>query len=361
MRFYPILILILVSIVSCKESKEKIKPSFGTMTESVYASVQLEPANYYQVFANASGIIEEIYISEGDTIEEGQILAKISSTQSILNIENANIGVDLAQEKYLGKETLLSNILQEIKLNETQLSLDSINLVRQQKLWNQGIGAKAELEAKELKYQATLSTNTLLKKQYQQSKQELESNYKQSLNALKKAKVNLDDYFIKSNISGKVYGLNKNKGELILPQEALAAIGDKEEFLVKLSVDEVDIARVALGQKALISLDAYPKQVFELVITKIYPLKDAKTQTFTLEAKFVEAPSKLFAGLSGEANILIASHDNTLWIPKDYLIGTNKVMTADGEVEVELGLQNMDKVQIVSGIDSATYILKPEK
>lgn len=331
------------------------------MTESVYASVQIEPVNYYQVYSAASGIIEAVYVSEGDTIAIDQVLAKIVSNQSVLNIENASIGVGLAQEKYKGKETLLTNILQEIKLNAIQVSLDSLNYERQQNLWAQAIGSKFELETKEMKYKASLNAQKLLEKQYEQSKQELESNYKQSLNTLKKAKVNLADYYVKSTIAGKIYSLNKNPGELILPQESLASIGDNNEFLVKLSVDEVDIARIELGQKAFISLDAYPNQIFELVISKIYPLKDSKTQTFTLEAQFEDLPEKLFAGLSGEATILIANYKHVLWIPREYLMENDKVQTSDGEVEVVVGLKSMDKVQIISGIDSSTYLLKPNK
>lgn len=354
-------LVILFGFLSCRETKNKINPIVGPMTESVYASVQIEPNNYYQVFSNVSGIIEDVYVSEGDTVSVGQLLAKISSSQSLLNIENATIGVNLAQEKYTGKETLLANILQEIKFNESQVALDELNYNRQKVLWDQSIGSKAELEAKELKYQSSIQKQSLLNQQYEQTKQELESSYKQSLNTLKKAKVSLEDYFVKSTISGKVYAVNKSKGELILPQEALAYLGDNQNFLVKLSVDEVDIAKIEIGQKALVSLDAYPDEVFELVVNKIYPLKDAKTQTFTLEASFKKTPAKLFAGLSGEANILIASYDKVLWIPREYLIGENKVLTDQGEVTVVIGLKSMDKIQIISGIDSATNLLQAEK
>jgi multidrug resistance efflux pump len=358
---YSLLVPLILTVLSCKESNKRVKPTLGDMTESVYASVKIEPANFYQVYSSMSGILEKVLINEGDTVTEGQILAKISSSQSILNIETANIRLDLAKEKFSGNQTLLSNILQELKLNKSKLALDSINLVRQKKLWNQGIGSKAELEDKTLRYESSLNAQGLLNKQYQQSKQDLESNYKQSINALKKAKVNLEDYFVRSSIEGKVYSVNKNKGELILPQEAIATLGDNQEFIVKLSVDEMDIAKIELNQTAVITLDAYPNEVFELIITKIYPLKESKTQTFTLESKFVKAPEKLFAGLSGEANILIKQYNQVLYIPKTYLLENDKVLTDDGEVNVVVGLKNMDNVQIISGLNRATYILKPEQ
>jgi HlyD family secretion protein len=52
--------------------------------------------------------------------------------------------------------------------------------------------------------------------------------------------------------------------------------------------------------------------------------------------------------------------ENALTIPKDYLIEGNTVNTEKGLVRVEVGLQNMDTVEILSGISSSTWIYKPE-
>lgn len=356
---YSPFVLVLILFHSCQSSPEQTKPQFGKVTESVYASVQVEPVNYYTVYPPANGIIEKVFVDDGDSVSQGQLIAMISASRPKLQVEDASIQVALAKEKFKGQETLLANILEEIELNKTQRQLDSINYIRQQNLWEQAIGSKAELEAKALKFAASQSQGKLLKKKYQQSKLELESMYKQSINALERAEENLEDVFIRSIIDGKVYAFFKNEGELVLSQEAIATIGELDSFLVKMSVDEVDIRQLALNQKALVSLDAYPDQIFELYVHKIYPTKDQKTQTFTVEAYFDEAPEKLFVGLTGEANIIIAESDEAIWIPNEYVFKKNKVKTNDGEVEVSLGLKNMDQVQVLEGIDTTTILLKP--
>jgi HlyD family secretion protein len=126
-----------------------------------------------------------------------------------------------------------------------------------------------------------------------------------------------------------------------------------------MSVDEVVIRQIALDQTAIVSLDAYPDEVFELTIKKIYPTKDQKTQTFMVEAFFNNQPDRLFVGLSGEANIIIQKSENAIWIPNEYLFNVNMVKTPDGEVEISLGLRNMYQVQVLEGIDTSTILIKP--
>ena len=126
-------------------------------------------------------------------------------------------------------------------------------------------------------------------------------------------------------------------------------------------IDEVDIVNVKIGQQTIVTLDAYKGKTFDAVITKIYPNKDIKTQTFKVEAKLLQSPGNLFAGLSGEANIVISQKKNTMTIPIEYLIDGQKVLTEQGEVNVKTGLSNLKEVEILSGLDTNTVILKPAK
>ena len=126
-----------------------------------------------------------------------------------------------------------------------------------------------------------------------------------------------------------------------------------------MKIDEVDIARIKTGQKALITLDAYERQVFEAEITRIYPQKDKRTQTFEVEAEFKNPPAVLYAGLSGEANVVLNQKDDILLIPREYLIEGDHVNTPDGMVPVKIGMKNLEFVEIISGIDTSTILLKP--
>ena len=350
---------VMLLFYSCDEQPEQIKPFIGAMTESVYASVTIQPEDIYHIFSTTSGILDKVSVKEGDMVEAGQTLAQISTTNPKINVESALLSVDLTHENYQGQAAVLSGIAEEIKAVENTLELDSLNYFRQKKLWEQNIGSKFEMENKKLKYELDKNNLKALKKKYQQTNLELENSYKQSRTALKKAQSNFNDYFIKSKMNGRVYSLFKKEGELINQQEPFAQVGKSDSFIIEMQIDEVDIARIDLAQKILITLDAYEGQVFEAVVTKIYPLKDTRTQTFKIEGAFNQAPPKLYAGLSGEANIVLSEKKNTITIPLEYLTDDIKVKTAEGEIDVKVGIRNLEFIEIISGIDTSTVIFKP--
>ncbi|MFT5167591.1 MAG: HlyD family secretion protein [Saprospiraceae bacterium] len=359
MRQITLVSIIVLLFNSCSEEPTQIKPSYGTMTESVYASVTVQPEDMYHIYSAAAGILSKVFVKEGDLVKTDQILAQITTTNPKINIESAELNVKFSRENYLGQTAILTSIEDEIKAVKEQLSLDSLNYFRQRNLWDQNIGSKFELENKKLKYELTKNNLEILKKKYQQTELELENNYKQSQTALKKAQSTLSDYFISAKINGTVYSLLKNEGESINQQEPFAQVGKSDSFIIEMLIDEVDIARIDLAQQVLITLDAYVGQVFEAVITKIYPLKDTRTQTFKIEGKFNQAPPKLYAGLSGEANIVLSTKKNTMTIPLEYLINNNSVKTTKGETEIEIGMRNLGYIEIISGIDTGTVIIKP--
>jgi len=343
----------------CNEKVSTIKPTLGSMTESVYASVVVMPKDGYQVFASVPGILDTLFVEEGDTVSRGQVIAKIISELPEISRENAALRVELARENFRGKSTILASLAKEIETAKKQLQIDSLNFVRQKRLREQDIGSLSEFENFQLKYDLSKANLDLIRKKYKQTDIELKNNYEQSKNILKQAETSLQDHIIQSRMDGKVYSLFKNQGELILQQQSLGLIGHIRNFIIELAVDEVDVVRISEDQLVLISLDAYPDQVFEAKITRIYPTKDERTQTFKVEAVFTEAPPVLYAGLAGEANIVLKQKDKALTIPLEYLMEGSKVKTKDQEIDVQTGMRNLDRVEITSGIDSSTHILKP--
>ncbi len=83
-------------------------------------------------------------------------------------------------------------------------------------------------------------------------------------------------------------------------------------------------------------------------------------QTFKVEAVFTQTPPTLYAGLAGEANVVLASKDHVLTIPLEYLKNDNYVTTEKGEVPVVTGLRNLEFVEIIDGIDTSTVLIKPD-
>ena len=357
--FYYIVISFL--FLSCSKQEDKILPLERELIESVYSSVIIQPDSLYQVYSIVSGIIDQNLVEEGAIIKKKQALIQIINNTPLLNTENSRLALTFAKENYQGSATILKSIKDEIASATLSLKNDSINFHRQKNLWDQKIGSKIEYDTKQLKYQLSQNNLLLLKSKYNQTENQLITSLKQAENNYRTSLINTKDFTIKSKINGKIYELKKEPGELVTVQEPIALVGSATRFIIEMLVDEVDIVQIENQMEVILNLDAYKGVVFTGKVSKIYPKKDERNQTFKVEAIFNEAPKKLYPGLSGEANIIIAKKQNALTIPKEYLIEDNKVKTDDGFVTITLGLQNLEYVEVLSGITKDTYIYKTEK
>ncbi len=353
-------ILIFVFFVSCNTNEEKILPAVTDITESVYSSITIQPDSLYQVYAAVNGILDKNLVEEGDVVKKEAPILQIINSNPKLNTENAKLSLELAQKNYNGSAAILSSIEDEIKGATLTLTNDSINYCRQKNLWDQKIGSKVEYDTKKLAYDLSTNTLNLLKNKYQRTKEELQTQLKQAENNYKTSLITTEDFTVNSKINGKVYALYKNPGELVNTLEPLASLGSSTVFVIEMLVDEVDIVKIKEGQKAIITLDAYNGKVFTAQVSKIYPKKDERNQTFMVEALFNEEPEVLYPGLSGEANIIIDHKKQVLTIPKQFLIDNSKVKTEQGVIDIIVGLQSMDTVEVISGITEETWIYKPE-
>jgi len=360
MNKYLVALFIILIITSCSKNSDYIQPEKRDITESVYASSTIQPDSLYQVYAAVGGILDANLVEEGDVVFKEYPLIQIINSTPKLNTQNAKLSLDLAKENFAGSAAILGSIEDEINAAKLKYRNDSINYFRQKHLWNQNIGSKVEFDTKKLNYELSFNNLLTLKSKYNRTKNELQTTLKQAKNNYQTALINTKDFTVKSKINGKVYALYKNPGEVISTMEPLAAIGSANTFIIELLVDEVDIVKISKGQQILINLDAYKDTIFSGKVSKILPKKDERNQTFTVEAVFDKAPEVLYPGLSGEANIIIDTKKDVLTIPKDYLIKGNKVKTSEGLIPIVLGLQNMDVVEVISGISESTQIYKPE-
>ncbi|MBT8384438.1 MAG: efflux RND transporter periplasmic adaptor subunit [Bacteroidia bacterium] len=358
--FLFIIILFLVVLNSCRNRTEKILPQKRNLTESVYSSVIIQPDSLYKVYAAVGGILDRNLVEEGDLVSKNNPLIQMINNTPKLNTQNARLALNLAKENYNGSAAILRGIEEEISAARLKFQNDSINYFRQKNLWDQNIGSKAEFDNKKLNYRLSANNLQLLQSRYHRTKNELLTALKQAENNYKTSLITTKDFTVKSAIDGKVYALYKNPGEIISTLEPLAAIGSSTVFIIEMLVDEIDIVSILTNQPILITLDAYPGEVYSGKVSKIYPQKDQRNQTFKVEALFDKAPAVLYPGLSGEANIIISKKENVLTIPKEYLIGENKVKTEDGIVSISIGLQSMEHVEVLSGIGDETYIFKPK-
>ncbi len=163
-------------------------------------------------------------------------------------------------------------------------------------------------------------------------------------------------YTIRSQVDGKVFKTMKEKGELVRRNETVAVIGKDSAFYLELSVDELDVQRIKVDQEVVVKIDAYPDKTFYARVTKIYPLINKQQQSIRVDADLTGPLPGVFSGLALEANIIIQKKEKALVIPKSALLPGDSlnIKTGDGfrKIKVVKGIETMDEVEIVQGLDS---------
>lgn len=358
LRYLPIIFLAALLFSACKKEPEKTQPVVERITESVYASGIIKSKNQYQVFSTVGGLIQQILVKEGDVVKKGDALFVIQSETSKLNAENAKLSADFADLNTKGDR--INELKGIIEIARSKMLNDSLLFLRQRGLWAQQIGSKVELEQRELAYTSSTNNYESAVLRYNDLQKQLKFAAAQSQKLLSISKTIAQDFIIRSQTDGRIYSISKELGEIVNIQSPVAIIGDAREFLTELQIDETDIVRIQKGQRVLLTMDSYKGQVFEASVSKIDPIMNERSRTFTVVADFVQKPPTLYPNLSTEANIVIQTKEKAMTIPRTYLVGDSLVILADNSKrKVETGLKDYLKVEIISGLSAGETILKP--
>ena len=192
---------------------------------------------------------------------------------------------------------------------------------------------------------------------------------------------NLDDYTITSPIKGTIVDKNYNAGETTEANQVLCTIYDLSYLTMTLSVDELDIASIEVGQSVSIVADAVEDTTYTGTVTKVSVAGTSSGSATTYPVTIrIDETDGLLPGMSVDATIELASAEDVLAIPSAALNrGDTVLVTADspsaangtlvestaedGEdyysVEVSTGVSGDDYIEIVSGLqegDTVAYI-----
>ncbi|MDD4974078.1 MAG: efflux RND transporter periplasmic adaptor subunit [Bacteriovorax sp.] len=172
-------------------------------------------------------------------------------------------------------------------------------------------------------------------------------------------------------INGTVIQKNVESGQTFTTQDAILVMSDR--LTVKAQVDETDIAQIKLKQKAKITLDAYPEETIEAQVDQI--AFDAKTvnnvTTYIVDVLPDVAPVYMRSGMTANVIFNVQSKNDIIVVPTESIKnieGLSLVMTPNPngvtekplEREVQLGLTDGKKTEIVSGLNVGDIILVQE-
>lgn len=194
--------------------------------------------------------------------------------------------------------------------------------------------------------------------------------------ALESQKKQLENYNIKAPIDGIVLEKNKKTDDTINAGMAnggpLMVIADMSKVKFNMKIDELDISKIKIGQSVTVLADALPDQVFIGEVTSIAGKGTAANGVSNyLVQVTIKEPGGLKPGMNVNAKTIVAEKENILMVPasavskkegKAYVNVPSK--SADGKntqskVDVEIGINNKDFVEIVKGLNEGDEIVIP--
>jgi HlyD family secretion protein len=329
----------------------------------VSASGEVRAKEFVDLQTEIAGVIVELPVKEGDKVEPGQVLLRIDPFQTQQDLAAAQAQFDaadaeagsarvqvasaeagLARDEFLVKAT-------EAELAQSEANRDRLRkqLERKKELHADKVVSSDEFEAAESALAIAESQVVTARARVEQVRAErdvahvsIEQWKKQHEAATRRvavAKANLErqqDLFAKTTITSPLGGvitrLNVEKGEravpgiLSNPQATLMTIADLSTIEAEIKVDETDIIRVTVGDKATVTVDALPDHPLEGHVTEIgnSPIgsggdglssSNQEGKDFKVVVRIDEPPASLRPGLSASAEILVARRENLLTIP----------------------------------------------
>ncbi len=357
-----VLLAVLALLISaCKDEISTQKLLKQDITEAVYASGVLEPENQFTLYSLANGTVATIFVKEGDTISTSQKIMRIDGLATQARLYTSAEIYKTAKKNYGENSPALQELKAQLNTLKVKLQNDSTSYKRYKRLYEKNAVKKADYERFELAYINSQNNYKAAQLRLKNIRLQL---YVTLQSAESQYKVTQDDvahYLIKSSAKGRIYDILKKQGEAVRHGEPIAIIGDANNVVLKLSVDENDIEKIIVGQKVLVEIETFGGKIFKAKISRIYPAMNKRDFAFRVDAVLVDALPNIFSGTNVEANIIIKEKKDVLCLPKILLLAGDSVLikTNDGQqkVKVKKGIENFEYAEVISGIDAQTEII----
>jgi len=286
----------------------------GDVAEVVYATGAIEPVTWSKVLPLLRARIVEHCRCEGQFVTKGQILAKLDDTAAQAELSQVLTKRDFAESDVKRLANLIATGA------TTRLMLE-----------------RAETELRQLDSQIAA------------------------------LRARLTDYLLVAPKEGIVLRADGQVGDIPVTTDVLFWVGQPKPLHVIADVNEEDIAKVSVGQTALLRNDGFPNGALRATVASLTPKGDPVTKTFRAYLALPE-DTPLRIGMSVEANIVIRERKAALLVPAEALRianGKASIFTVENgqlkQMPVETGIRGGRLVEITSPLAEGTVLVSPLK
>jgi HlyD family secretion protein len=347
-----------------------------SITRTVSGAGKLEPERKVNVSSNITGVLLELKVGIGSTVEKGEVIGQIDTSRYKAQVEQQQ-----AQVRSAGAD------VQRAKANAEYLASEE---KRTEQLVKSGVASEAEL-AKAASARALAESERAA----------AESRARMMRATLDEAQSALGWATLTAPVAGTVLAVNHRVGERVrgsdFAEDVILTLGSLGEVWVRLEVGEQDVIYIKPGQPATIEIDAFGDRVFTGKVIdagRDAIVKNAGTEnevtSFPVWVALDEDPPRALSGMSAQVNISTETHDNVVAVPIQAVTvrpagggpggkapptggkapptagGKSKLdkvvfVVADGVVAkrvVEVGLSSESHVEIIRGLNAGEVVVE---
>ncbi len=360
-----VIVIAVAALAYVSNQKNKSKPvevrtekvESRDLVASVTASGQIQPRVKVNVSADVTGKIVRLAVKEGDIVKKGQFLLQIDPEQVQAALQRAEAGLASTRAQEAQSR---ANLIQAQKNYERQVALKS----------SAALGVSEE-QLEQLKTQTEVSKALAEAAQF---------GVVQAVASVRDARQALTRTRIIAPMSGKITRLVVEEGETAImgtlnkDAATLLTISDMSVLETKVKVDETDVARISVGDSAIIQIDAFPDTTFIGRVIEISNSSVAKSGSTTatsdqaidyeVRVQLLNPPKETRPDFSATAKIVTANRKNALSIPIIALTvrENEKLPNADTAVTVgrgqpakEVGKRDVEGVFVVGTDNKVTF------
>jgi HlyD family secretion protein len=272
----------------------------GDVVETVEATGTLEALETVEIGSQVSGSIKSLHADFNSTVKAGQVIARLEPSLFEAQVEQA-------------KSSLL-RLQAEVERARVSLEDATLKMQRAQDLWAKQLIARSDLEAAD----ATA-------RQAQAALKSAEAQLAQGEASLNQTQVNLSHTVIRAPIDGIVISRNVNVGQTVAASMSAPVLfviaRDLTRMRVNASIGEADIGRIAAGQPATFSVDAYPGRRFTGTVSQVrlQPTVESNVVSYVTLIDVANKDLRLKPGMTASISVEIARSDDALRVPTSAL------------------------------------------
>jgi HlyD family secretion protein len=257
----------------------------GAFRIAVTANGLVRPIDRIELKSKASGEVIQLPIEVGDRVEKGALIAQLDQVEERAALAQAGADLDIAR---------------------AELDLAEKNFARRQQLFSSNVISKEVQDQTEL--DLAVARSKLV----------------QANTALDRTRERVEDTVITAPVGGVILQKYVESGQIIASGVSnvgggtpIADIADMRNVYIEAGIDEIDIGKIAVGQKAAIRAEAYPEHRYEGEVVRIAPEArvEQNVTLFDVVIQVVNTDANLKSGMNTTVEIVIVDEPDVLTIP----------------------------------------------